>query len=114
MICATDGPWTLHDLDVLPEVGDDVRRQLPGNEGPVHAAACLAFDEMKPRAWFGGQGERGHGGWVFGLDWLRRWMFSFGPEHGLRNGDIRRLDEASCPFWDRRSTARLPATRNVG
>lgn len=114
VICATDGAWTLHDLHVLSELGDHVRRQLPGYDGPVHAAVCLAFDEMKPRAWFGGQGEHGRGGWVLGLDWLRRWMFSFGPEHGLRNGDIRRLDEASGPFWDRRSTARLPVTRNVG
>lgn len=113
-ICATDGAWTLHDLHVLSELGDDVRLLLPDFDGSVHAAVCLAFDEMKPRAWFGGEGERGRGGWVLGLDWLRRWMFNFGPEHGLRNGDIRRLDEASGPFWDRRSTARLPVTRNVG
>jgi hypothetical protein len=114
VICATDGAWTLHDLHVLSELGDGVRRQLPDFDGSVHAAVCLAFDEMKPRAWFGGQGEHGRGGWVLGMDWLRGWMFSFGPEHGLRNGDIRRLDEASGPFWDRRSTARLPASRNVG
>jgi hypothetical protein len=113
-ICPTDGAWTLHDLHVLSELGDGVRRQLPGYDGPVRAAVCLAFDEMKPRAWFGGQGERGRGGWVLGLDWLASWMFSFGPEHGLGNGDVRRLDEASGPFWDRRSTARLPASRNVG
>jgi hypothetical protein len=49
-----------------------------------------------------------------GSDWLKKWMFSFGPEHGLRNGDVRRLHEAAGPFWDRRSTARLPATRNLG
>jgi hypothetical protein len=114
VICATDGAWTLHDLHVLSELGDQVSRQLPGYAGPVHAAVCLAFDEMKPRSWFGGHGERGRGGWVLGLDWLRRWMLSFGPEQGLRNGDIRRLDEASGPFWDRRSTARLSATRNAG
>jgi hypothetical protein len=114
VICATDGAWTLRDLHVLSELGDDVSRQLPGYDGPVHAAVCLAFDEMKPRSWYGGQDERGRGGWVLGLDWLRRWMVSLGREHGLLNGDIRRLDEASGPFWDRRSTARLSATRNAG
>jgi hypothetical protein len=114
VICSTDGAWTLHDLQVLSKLGDDVRLQLPEFDGPVHAAVCLAFDEMKPRAWFGGQGELGRGGWVLGLDWLRSWMFSFAPEYGLSRGDLRRLDEASGPFWDRRSTARLPATRNVG
>jgi hypothetical protein len=114
VICATDGGWTLRDLHLLSELGDDVRRQLRGYDGPVHAAACLAFDEMKPRAWFGGQGEHGRGGWVLGLDWLRTWMLSFGPEHGLGAGDIRRLNAASGPFWERRSTARLPVARNVG
>ena len=75
---------------------------------------CLAFDEMKPRSWYGGEAQQGRGGWVMGLDWLKRWLFSFGPEHGLFNGDVRRLQEASGPFWDRRSTARLPASRNLG
>ena len=113
-ICPTDGAWTLHDLHVLSELADRVRRQLPGYEGLVHAAVCLAFDEMKPRSWFGGEGERGRGGWVLGLDWLRSWMINFVPQHGLRDGDIRHLDEASGPFWDRRSTARLPGIRNLG
>ena len=110
----TDGAWNLRDLRVLSELGEHVRRQLPGYDGPVHAAVCMAFDEMKPRAWYGGQDEHGRGGWVLGLDWLHSWMLSFGPEHGFRAGDIRRLDEASGPFWDRRSTARLPTTRNIG
>jgi hypothetical protein len=114
VICATDGAWTLHDLHVLSDLGEQLRRQLPGYDGPVHAAVCLAFDEMKPRSWFGGQGERGRGGWVLGQDWLRTWMLSVGPEHGLPSGDIRRLDQASGPFWDRRSTARLSPTRNAG
>jgi hypothetical protein len=110
----TDGAWNVRDLRVLSEVGDHVRRQLPGYDGPVHAAVCLAFDEMKPRSWYGGQDERGRGGWVLGLDWLHSWMLSFGLDQGLRESDIRRLDEAAGPFWDRRSTARLPATRNIG
>jgi hypothetical protein len=114
VICATDGAWTLHDLHALSDLADDVQRQLPDYDGPVHAAVCLAFDEMKPRSWFGGQQQHGRGGSVVGLDWLKMWMFSFGPEHGLRNGDVRRLHEAAGPFWDRRSTARLPATRNLG
>jgi len=113
VICATDGAWTLRDLHVLCELGDDARRHLPGYDGPVHAAVCLAFDAMKPRSWYGGLDERGRGGWVLGLDWLHPWMLSQ-PEHGLLGGDIRRLDEAAGPFWERRSTVRLPATRNAG
>ena len=113
-IGATDGAWNVRDLRVLSELGEHVRGQLPGYDEPPHAAVCLAFDHMKPRSWYGGQEERGRGGWVLGLDWLHGWILSFAPEHGLRDGDIRRLDEASGPFWDRRSTARLPATRNIG
>jgi len=69
---------------------------------------------MKPRAWFGGEPQRGRGGWVLGAARLQAWMFGFGPEHGMRNGDVRQLDEASGPFWNRRSSARLPATRSFG
>ncbi len=114
VICATDGAWTPQDLHVLSDAGADVRRQLPGYDGPVRAAVCMAFDEMAPRAWYGGEEHQGRGGWVMGVDWLKKWMFSFGPEHGLFNGDVRRLHEASGPFWDRRSTARLPKSRNLG
>jgi hypothetical protein len=114
LICASDGAWTLQDLHVMSELGDQLRQQLPGYDGQPHAAVCLAFDEMKPRAWFGGEELRGHGGWVLGVDWLQRWIFGFGSEQGLGNGDIRRLDDASGPFWNRRSTARLPATPNFG
>lgn len=114
LICASDGAWTLDDLHVMSELGDEVRHRLPGYDGKPHAAVCLAFDEMKPRAWFGGEELRGHGGWVLGVGWLQSWIFGFGPEHGLLNGDIRHLDEASGPFWDRRSTARLPASPNFG
>jgi hypothetical protein len=114
LICASDGAWTLDDLNVMFELGDEMGRRLPGYDGEPHAAVCLAFDEMKPRAWFGGEDLRGHGGWVLGVDWLRRWIFGFGPQHGVRTGDVRALDEASGPFWDRRSTARLPTTQNYG
>ena len=114
LVCPSDGAWTLHDLEIMSELADEVRERLPGYDGQPHAAVCLAFDAMKPRAWFGGQQLRGRGGWVLGADWLQRWIFAFGPEHGLRNGDIRRLDEASGPLWERRSTARLPASANHG
>jgi hypothetical protein len=114
VVCASDGAWTLHDLHVMSELGEQVHRRLPGYDGQPHAAVCLAFDAMKPREWFGGERLRGRGGWVLGADWLQRWIFAFGPEHGLRNGDIRHLDEASGPIWERRSTARLPISANHG
>ena len=114
LVCASDGAWTLHDLHVMSELSDQVSRQLPGYDGTPHPAVCLAFDAMKPRAWFGGVELRGHGGWVLGVDWLQPWILGFGPEYGLRNGDIRRLDEASGPCWDRRSAARLPTSPNFG
>lgn len=114
LICASDGAWTLDDLQVMSELGDQVRKRMPGYDGEPRAAVCLAFDEMKPRTWFGGEDLRGHGGWVLGVEWLHMWIFGFGPEYGLRNGDVRALDEASGPLWDRRSTARLPTTQNYG
>jgi hypothetical protein len=66
VICATDGAWTLHDLHALSDVADDVHGQLPGYDGPVRAAVCLAYDEMNPRSWFGGELQHGQGGWVMG------------------------------------------------
>jgi hypothetical protein len=114
LVCPSDGAWTLHDLEIMSELADEVRRRLPGYDGEPHAAVCLAFDAMEPREWFGGERLRGRGGWVLGADWLQRWIIAFGPEHGLRSGDIRRLDEASGPLWERRSTARLPANANHG
>jgi hypothetical protein len=113
-ICPTDGAWTADDLVLLDESAERVRDQLPGFDGPVHGAACLVFDDLEPRTWFGGEPQRGRGAWLLGLDWLLPWMFSFGPEHGLRNGDVRRLDAASGPFLSRRSAGRLPATPNFG
>jgi hypothetical protein len=114
LICATDGAWTPDDLHVLSDAAAEVRSQLPGYDGRVHAAVCMAFDEMQPRSWYGGEEHQGRGGWVMGIDWLKKWMLSFGPEHGLLNGDVRRLDEASGPVWDRRTRARLPEGRNLG
>jgi hypothetical protein len=113
-ICPTDGRWTLDDLVVLSELGERVRGQLPGYDGHVHGAVCLAFEDMKPRTWFGGEPRKGRGGWVLGLTSLRPWMFSFGPEHGLRNGDVRRLHEDSGPSWNRCRTACLPVVRHLG
>jgi hypothetical protein len=113
-LCPSDGAWTIDDLAVMSDVAGHVRQQLPGYAGPVLGAVCLAFDDLRPRTWFGGETQQGRGGWLLGLDWLLPWMFSFGPEHGLRNGDVRCLDEASGPSLNRRSTARLPATRNFG
>jgi hypothetical protein len=114
LVCATDGAWTPDDLYVLSDAAAEVRSQLPGYDGRVHAAVCMAFDEMEPRSWYGGEEHQGRGGSVMGIDWLKKWLFSLGPEHGLLNGDVRRLDEASGPFWDRRSRARLPESRNLG
>ena len=114
VLAATDGAWTIHDLDALSDSADDVRSQLRGYHGPAHAVMCLACDEMTPRRWHSGTTPEGRGGWVLGLDWLTKWIFSFGPQHGLRNGDVRHLREASGPFWNKRSTARLPQTPNVG
>jgi hypothetical protein len=113
-ICPTDGAWTIDDLGVMSDLAERVRRQLPDAAGPVHAAVCLAFDDLKPRTWFGGEAQRGRGAWLLGLDWLLPWMFSFGPEQGLRNGDLRRLDETAGPTWERCRTARLPAVRRLG
>ena len=49
-LCATDGAWTMNDLDVLSRLRNDVRGQLPDYHGTVHAGVCLAFDEMAPRS----------------------------------------------------------------
>src|SRR3954451_9786493 len=114
VIAATDGAWTIDDLHALSDSADDVRSQLRGYHGTVHAVMCLALDEMTPRRWHGGTTYEGRGGWVLGLDWLTQWIFSFGPQDGLRNGDVRHLREASGPFWNMRSTTRLPQTPNVG
>ena len=96
-LCPSDGAWTIDDLAVMSDVAGRVRRQLPGYTGPVLGAVCLAFDDLTPRTWFGGAPQQGRGGWLLGLEWLLPWMFSFGPQDGLRRGDVRRLDETSGP-----------------
>src|SRR4051794_24565393 len=113
-ICPTDGAWTIDDLAVWSDVAGEVRGQLPGYAGPVLGAVCLAFDDVAPRAWFGGEPQQGRGGWLLGLDWLLPWMFSFEPEDGLRRGDVRRLHETSGPSWNRCRTPRLPGARRRG
>ena len=74
-----------------------VRGRLPDYDGPVHAALVLAFEPMTPRTWYGGTAEEGRGGWALGITELRPWLSAFGPACGLRNGDVRRLDEAARP-----------------
>ncbi len=113
-LCATDGAWTMHDLDVLSRLGADLRDQLPGYHGTVHAGVCLAYDEMAPRSWHGGAELHGRGGWVLGIDWLQPWLYGHDPEHGIGVEDLRRLDKAAGPWWNRRITARLPARHNAG
>lgn len=113
-VCPTDGSWTLGDLAVMSGLADHVRLQLPGYEGQVRAAVCLAFDDVRPRMWFGGESQQGRGGWLLGVDWLLPWMFGFGPEHGLGHGEVSRLHEAAGPVWSRRSSARLPVITRFG
>ena len=67
-LCATDGAWTLYDLEVLSRLGDELRDRLPGYRGRVEAVVCLAFDHAEPRAWYGGADRGGRGGWVLGVD----------------------------------------------
>ena len=82
-LCATDGAWTLYDLEVLSRLGDELRDRLPGYRGRVEAVVCLAFDHAEPRAWYGGADRGGRGGWVLGVDQLLPWLYGWGPEHGL-------------------------------
>lgn len=111
VICATDGAWTQHDLDALWSAGDTLRGQLPGYDGPVHAVVCLAFDQQPPRAWrFAATGWRD--GWLVGLDDLWPWMDAWPGDEGVNADDVRRLDFASGPRWDRAGATRL--TRHVG
>jgi hypothetical protein len=48
LICASDGAWTLDDLHVMSELGDNVGQGLPSYVGEPRIAVCLAFDDMKP------------------------------------------------------------------
>jgi hypothetical protein len=109
-----DGPWTLDELAVMAALGERVRAQLPGYAGPVHVAVCLAFEHARPRIWFAGESHQGRGGWLLGVDSLLPWMFGFGPEHGLRVGDVRRLHQVAGPSWERCRSARMPAAVRLG
>jgi hypothetical protein len=114
LICASDGAWTLDDLQVISALGDQVGKRMPGHDGVPHAAVCLAFERdeaarlVRRREAARARRMGPRGGLAAAVD------PRFGPECGLRNGDVRALDEASGPFWDRRSTARLPITQNFG
>ncbi len=101
-------------MHAIWHVAQTVRGRLPDYDGPVHAALILAFEPMTPRTWYGGTAEEGRGGWALGITELRPWLSAFGPACGLRNGDVRRLNEAARPRPERRSTPRLPATPKFG
>lgn len=112
-LCATDGAWTLYDLDVLSCLGEQLRERLPGYRGRVEAVVCLAFDDAEPRAWYGGAEHGGRGGWVLGVAQLRSWLDGWDPERGLAADDVSRIACAAGPHWRRRSTPRLPASKNT-
>jgi hypothetical protein len=114
VICPTDGACGLEDLEAVARLGTVVGLRLPADSCSVRAGVCLAFDEMQPRTWFGGAQQRGAGAWMFGLGSLRAWLFSFGPDRGLLNGDVRRLHEAASPIWSRRAVTRLPSKPQLG
>jgi hypothetical protein len=114
VLCATDGGWGPSDLYVLSGLAETLQEQLPGYDGRVEVVMCLAFDEMRPRAWYGGERYKGRGGWVLGNDSLVDWLRNFDTGYGLSRADIDRLQQGAGPFWDRRSTARLPTTPNFG
>lgn len=113
-LCATDGAWTMYDLEVLSRLGDELRGRLPGYRGRVEAVVCLAFDDAEPRTWHGGAESGGRGGWVLGVDQLLPWLGAWEPEHGLGRDDLLRIHAAAGPHWRRRSIARLPVTGNAG
>jgi hypothetical protein len=114
VLAASDGAWTMGDLEGLASAGEHVRELLPGYPGPVHAGVCLAFDEMAPRRWHGGTERAGRGGWVLGIDWLQAWLYAQRPEQGIGSEELRRLHAEAGPRWSRRGTARLPGRHNVG
>lgn len=60
-LCATDGAWTMDDLEVLSRLGDGLRGRLPGYRGRVEAVVCLAFDHAEPHTWHGGVNSGGRG-----------------------------------------------------
>ena len=107
-------PGRLRELDVLSRLGNEVRELMPAYRGPVRAGVCLAFEETAPRSWHGGTELEGRGGWVLGIDWLRPWLYAHGADHAIGGEQLRRLDAAAGPRWNRRTRARLPGEHNVG
>jgi hypothetical protein len=114
VLCATDGAWTLYDLEVLSRLGDELRDRLPGYRGRVEAVVCLAYDRAEPRAWYGGADRGGRGGWVLGVEQLLSWLDGWGTEDGLASVDVSRIAAEAGPHWQRRSAARLPVRGNAG
>jgi transposase-like protein len=104
----SDGHWTLEDLAEWSDVAAQIRAQLPGYAGPVLGAVCLAFDDLAPRTWHGGEVLQGRGGWLLGLEWLLPWMFSFEPDDGACEWCDRHPDRP-CPACNarRRRAVRL-------
>ena len=56
VVCATDGAWTIGDLQALTALADRLQRQLPGWAGEIQVVMCLAFDRTEIRSWVGGAG----------------------------------------------------------
>jgi hypothetical protein len=108
----TDGAWTMNDVAMVHQIGEDTRNRLPGYEGSVCSAIVLAFDSMSPRVWV--RGEDATSAWVVGIDWLIRWLDSFEPAQGLNPDDVQRMQQLAGPVWKRRGTARMPAARRHG
>ena len=114
-LCATDGAWTLYDLEVLSRLGDELRDRLPGYRGRVEAVVCLAFDHAEPRAWYGGAEPRR----TRRLGARRRPAAAVAGRLGTRAGlgpdDVYAGSRSRPgPHWRRRSTARLPVSGNAG
>ncbi len=74
-LCATDGAWTLYDLEVLSRLGDELRDRLPGYRGRVEAVVCLAFDWISR-----GEANGGVPAVVAALTFVTRWARGFEPD----------------------------------
>jgi hypothetical protein len=111
---ATDGAWSMAELDELCLAGKALARAWPAYAGPVRAAVCTAFASAAPRAWYGGAALSGRGGWVLGVDGVREWLQGFAPAAGLGIDALRGLDRAAGPHWQRARTPRLPSRRSFG
>ncbi len=92
------GPPRWCDLPFYHQISANIKSALPGYAGPVHAGICRAFEPDAIPRWWCRAGDPG-GAWVLGLDWVLRWLWQFGPEHGLGVADIERLRELAGPRW---------------